>query len=146
MDRSIRLWWWSLVVLTAATLLFSLAMVALPAPTQRLFGGLYLSAPGGISAFGAGAAHYIGFVTAVLGAVMAGWAAAMLVVLLGPFRAGRPDAWWLIAIPLVVWFIPDTAYSLWSGFWQNVALNIVVLVLFAIPLVASYSGFRRPRT
>jgi hypothetical protein len=31
--------------------------------------------------------------------------------------------WLIVSLPLVAWFIPDTAFSLWSGFRQNAVLN-----------------------
>jgi len=138
MDRRFRLWTWWLVVVAVAAVLFGLAMVVLPGPMGRLFGGLYLSDPDGIATFGPRAADYIRFVSAVMGAVMAGWGAAILSVLALRFRAGNPDAWWLIAVSALVWFVADTAYSLQAGFWQNAVLNVGALVLFAIPLAATY--------
>jgi uncharacterized membrane protein YhaH (DUF805 family) len=144
MERSFRFWWWWLVVLAAAALLVGLVPVLFAEASQRLFGGFLYSDPGAIAGFGVEAARLVRFVTAVLGAVMAGWAAAILAVLFGPFRARRPEAWWLIAIPLVVWFVPDTAYSLSSGFWPNAALNAVAFVMFAIPLAATFSAFGKP--
>ncbi|MGA1411228.1 MAG: hypothetical protein ACO37W_15995 [Prochlorotrichaceae cyanobacterium] len=39
-----------------------------------------------------------------------------------------------MVISLGSWFIPDTAYSIVSGYWQNAVLNIVFLSLFAAPL------------
>jgi hypothetical protein len=32
--------------------------------------------------------------------------------------------------------VPDTAFSLWSGYWQNAALNAAFVALFVPPLVA----------
>src|SRR5680860_410370 len=62
---------------------FSLAMLVLPEATQRLFDSLYLSSPEGSRVFGEAAVRYIKFVSAILGAVMSGWAAALLYALLG---------------------------------------------------------------
>ena len=42
---------------------------------------------------------------------------------------------------MVAWFIPDTAFSLWTGAWQNAALNFMLLALFAVPLAATYREF-----
>jgi uncharacterized membrane protein YhaH (DUF805 family) len=39
---------------------------------------------------------------------------------------------------LLVWFIPDTTFSIASGFWQNAILNLVFAILFLIPLTALY--------
>lgn len=72
-----------LVALAYAALVFSLAMLVLPEATQRLFDSLYLSSPEGSRVFGEAAVRYIKFVSAILGAVMSGWAAALLYALLG---------------------------------------------------------------
>jgi len=69
--------------LAYAALVFSLAMLVLPEATQRLFDSLYLSSPEGSRVFGEAAVRYIKFVSAILGAVMSGWAAALLSALLG---------------------------------------------------------------
>ncbi|MHB8762258.1 MAG: hypothetical protein ACYC6J_07765 [Coriobacteriia bacterium] len=142
MERRFRLWTWWLAAVAVAAIAFGLSMVFLPGPMGRLFGGLYLSDPDGIAAFGAEAAAYVGFVSAVMGAVMAGWGAAILCVLVLRFRPGNPDAWWLIAVSVLVWFIPDTIYSVWAGFWQNAVLNVGALALFAVPLVATFRSSR----
>ncbi len=42
---------------------------------------------------------------------------------------------------VTAWFTPDTAFSLWSGFWQNAVLNVAVATLFAVPLAATYRTF-----
>ena len=52
------------------------------------------------------------------------------------------EGWNLIATPVVAWFIPDTAFSLWTGFWQNAVLNAVFALLFAIPLIATKGRVR----
>lgn len=146
MDRRFALWRWWLGVVAVAALAFGLSLAALPDAMARLFGGLYLSEPGAIAAFGADAAAYVKFVTAVMGAVMAGWAAALLLVVVFMFRPGRPDAWWLVAISVLVWFVPDTAYSLYSGFWQNAVFNVFALAVFVVPLAATYAAMRKNRS
>lgn len=53
--------------------------------------------------------------------------------------AGEAMGWRIIALSVAAWFVPDTAYSLWSGFWQNAVLNLAFLILFAVPLGATYN-------
>ena len=50
-----------------------------------------------------------------------------------------------MVVSLLAWFVPDTALSLLSGFWQNAALNLVFAVLFALPLAATSGAFNEKR-
>src|SRR5574341_1614676 len=130
-------WWRWLVVVTLGVLFFGISMVIAPDFTREFFGLLLFSSPDSISAFGAPAVAYITFVHGVLGAVMFGWGIALLLVLLGPFRHHSKHGWLTFVVSLLAWFVPDTALSLWSGFWQNAALNAGIAVLFAIPLATT---------
>ena len=51
----------------------------------------------------------------------------------------------MMAVSLVAWFVPDTTFSLWSGFWQNAVLNLVLGVIFVIPLATTYRVFQTER-
>ncbi len=73
---------------------------------------------------------------------MVGWGTALVLVVRGPFASGAAIGWRIIAVSVTAWFVLDTAYSLWSGFWQNAVLNVVFLVLFAVPLAATYNSQR----
>ncbi len=144
MDQKLNFWWRWLVIATCAILVFGLSMVLLPESTQKLFNYIYLSSPHGSPPFGESATSYITFISAVLGAVMSGWSVALLYVLFGPFRRREIEGWRTLTVSLVAWFIPDTAFSLWSGFWQNAVLNAIIFVLFVIPLAATYEMFKEP--
>jgi len=134
-------WWRWLVVVTLGVLLFGISMVLAPELTRQLFGLLLFSSPASLASFGAPAVAYITFVHGVLGAVMLGWGSALLLVLLGPFRHRSKHGWLAFAVSLLAWFVPDTALSLWSGYWPNAALNAVFALLFAIPLATTYGAF-----
>ncbi len=77
---------------------------------------------------------------------MFGWGVALLCILLGPFRRGSREAWLTLVVSLAAWLIPDTTLSLWSGFWQNAVLNVVLAVLFAVPLAATKNPCYEART
>jgi uncharacterized membrane protein YqaE (UPF0057 family) len=130
-----------LVASAFGVLLFGLGLVLLPAATQRLFNLLYFSSSRANLSFGPAEANYIRFVCSVLGAVMVGWAVALIFVIFGSFRRGLREGWNLIAISLIAWFLPDTAVSLAYGFWQNALLNLAIAVLFAIPLGFTFKAF-----
>ena len=139
-------WWRWLVVVTLGVLLFGITLIVAPEFTRRFFGLLLFSSPESLAGFGAPAVAYITLVHGVLGAVMVGWGVALLFVLLGPFRQRSKQGWRALVVSLLAWFVPDTALSLWSGFWQNAALNLVFAVLFAIPLAATAGVFNEKRT
>ncbi len=141
-DSRFLLWWRWLVVATWIVLIFGLSMVVLPGPTQELFNYIYLSSPSGAPMFPESAIAYIKFISAVLGAVMSGWSIVLLCVLHGPFRRRQMEGWRTISASLAAWFILDTGFSLYSGFWQNAVLNVLMLVIFALPLAATYSIFK----
>jgi multisubunit Na+/H+ antiporter MnhC subunit len=139
-------WWRWLVVVTLGVMAFGLSMVLAPDLIRKAFGLLVFSSSAGLDAFGGPANEYIMMVHAVLGAVMFGWGVALLFVLFGPFRSGSFHGWLTLCVSLSAWFVPDTAYSLWSGFWQNAVLNTAMAILFAIPLAATYRASRQART
>jgi hypothetical protein len=147
MKTGVRFWQRWLVVATSAVAVFGLALAVVPAFARVVFGLLIFGSASGIDALGAAAAPYIGLLHGVLGAVMFGWAIALLLIVLGPFARGDRGGWVILAVSLAAWFVPDTALSLWTGFWPNAVLNSAIAVLFAIPLAATYSAFsQRPLT
>lgn len=124
---------------------FGLALVLLPGLAREGFSLLIYADGGRLEAFGAEAVAYISLVHAVLGAVMFGWGIALLLVVRGPFARGEREGWQIIVVSVSAWFVSDTAFSLWSGFWQNAVLNFVFIVLFAVPLAATYRVFHAQR-
>lgn len=138
-------WWRWLIVVTLGVLLFGLSLIVAPEFTRRFFGLLLYSSSESLATFGVPAVAYLTLLHGVLGAVMVGWAVALLFVLLGPFRHFSKRGWLAMVVSLLAWFVPDTALSLWSGFWQNAALNLVFAVLFAIPLAATSGAFNEKR-
>jgi hypothetical protein len=142
MNSHFQFWWRWLVVVACGTLLFGIALIALPNFMNQVFNAVFFSASQAHLAFDAGAATYIKFVYGVLGAVMVGWAVLLLLTLIGPFRSGQREAWQSLVASIAIWFVVDSSYSVWAGFWQNAILNAVFFVGFAVPLVATYHFFR----
>ena len=122
-------------------MLFGLVLVIAPAIARQGFSLLVYADPDRITSFGQEAARYIALVHAVLGAVMFGWGVALTIVVRTLFAAGYRAGWNIFAVSVVAWFLPDTAYSLASGYWQNAVLNFVFLLLFAAPLLATRKHF-----
>jgi hypothetical protein len=131
-------WWRWLVAVTAGVFVLGLGLILVPGLAEEFFALLFYYSPGGISAFGPEATTYIWLAHAVIGATMIGWSVVLLFILLGPFREGSRGAWFAVAASIAAWFVPDTVFSLWSGFWQNAVLNLVLGSLFAVPLAATY--------
>jgi hypothetical protein len=133
-------WWRWLIVATIFVLITGIAMVVTPEPVSRMF-SLILSSPKNEDIFGASARAYLMLFQGVLGATMIGWSMALLLVAMGPFRRGLREGWTIIAVSMAAWYIFDTSFSLWTGFWMNAVLNTGFLILFAIPLAATYRSF-----
>jgi hypothetical protein len=138
MQAGVRFWQRWLVVVTIGVAAFGLSLVLFPSFARWLFGLLLFGSPRGVYELGPAAGPYITLVHGVLGAVMFGWAITMLFVVVGPFANGSRDAWLTLTVSLSAWFVTDTAFSLWVGFWPNAGLNLALAVLFAIPLVATF--------
>ena len=84
---------------------------------------------------------YLRFANGIIGAVMAGWMMAVIVLARGPFRAGERFAWNAIAWPLLGWYVIDTTFSIAHGVWGNVLLNTGTALMFGVPLLASRRHF-----
>jgi uncharacterized protein YjeT (DUF2065 family) len=134
-------WWRWLVAVTFGLLLFGITLFVAPALARHSFALLLFSSSASLDALGQPAVAYITLLHAVLGAVIAGWSVTLLFVVLGPFRRGSKESWRIVVISLLAWFLPDTVFSLWSGFWQNAVLNAALALLFALPLAATYPAF-----
>ncbi len=91
------------------------------------------------------AAVYRDWVFGVTGSVMGGWGLLMVAVLRGPFRRRERWAWPAIVVPLICWYLADTTVSVIRGATANAVLNTGLLLLFAVPLVASARAFLYPR-
>ena len=140
-STSLTFWSSWLRVVSAGVAVFGLVLVIMPELSQQAFGLLVYADRAGIERFGSEAIAYIGLVHAVLGSVMIGWGVLLFVMSGRPFQAGQREAWFAIAVSLGLWFIPDTTFSILSGFWQNAFLNTIFAVLYSIPLVATYGRF-----
>ena len=143
---SLRFWERWLIFATSLVAGFGLLLVVSPALSRWLFGWVAFGSPSGIEDLGAAAQPYLALAHGVLGAVMFGWGVGLLLVVLGPFARGEWEGWRTIALSMGAWFAVDITLSAVSGFWGNVALNIGFALLFAVPLAATYSAFRRSHT
>jgi len=139
------LWHSWLLAAAAAVLLFGVGLVILPDLLLALFNFLLFSSAKSSVLYAHNARGYISFAHAVLGAVMIGWSIPLLYLINGPFRRRERAAWHAVALSLIAWFVPDTATSLAGGYAGNAILNVGFLILFAVPLAATYTSFPAPR-
>ena len=123
-------------------MIFGLLLVVAPALARQGFSLLVYAATDRIDSFGEEQLRYIGLAHAVIGGVMFGWGAAPFYATKLLLAHGSRTGWNLIALSVAAWFVPDTAYSLLSGFWPNAVLNIVFLALFSLPLWATGCALR----
>ena len=137
MSEKSKFWWRWLQATCLVVQAFGAFMVLSPSGTNGLFGFLVLGDAGAISQFNERAVDYVGLLHAILGSVLVGWGVALLLVV-RQFHMRHPEqVCRLVLLSLLFWVVPDTAYSLWSGFWQNAMLNTSFIALFAPPLIAS---------
>jgi hypothetical protein len=134
---------WSRLLQGAAAVVIVLSLTLLLAPRlgESIFNLVYyhqVSSPVEVPGKALG---YIWFANGIIGAVMAGWMICIIMLARGPFVEGRLHAWNTIAIPLVSWFLIDTAFSIAHSVWGNVLLNTATGLMFGIPLLFSRRHF-----
>jgi hypothetical protein len=134
-------WWRWLLVVIIGVMLFSAAMILLPDTMQAFFNALVFPTTDTTQIFSPEAVNYIKFVYGFLGAVMIGWMVALLFIVFGTFRRGEREGWYAVLVSIVTWYVLDCGWSLYTGFHINVLLNSGFLVLFIIPLAATYGDF-----
>ncbi|MBD2499015.1 hypothetical protein [Anabaena azotica] len=138
-----RFWWYWLIIVTCAGILFSLSLIITPDFMQQYFDAMFASTIPTHNTFGEAEYSYIKFLYGLLGAIMVGWTVALLYILLKPFRRGEIEGWFAMTASILVWFTIDSSFSVSSGFWQNAVFNVAFLVFYAIPLAATYQNFQK---
>ena len=74
---------------------------------------------------------------------MMGWGTTILLIARRVLPYRPKDAWTIIVISLLVWFVADSAVSVVLGFWPNALLNLALLVVFAVPLSGLHAAAYR---
>jgi len=124
------------------TVLFGLLMVLAPGLTQQAFGLLIFQNSEQFAAFDPQATAYIELAHAVMGSVLVGWGALIFMLVRKLNIEDAKQTCSMITISVLLWYVPDTAFSLYSGFWQNAVLNSGFAVLYAVPLLALRKYYR----
>lgn len=138
---------WSRLIQAAAAVVLALCALLLLAPNlgAAVFNLVYFGSTTSPVAAPAVVQGYIHFANGIIGAVMAGWMLAIIVVARGPFLSGERSAWIIIAWPLAGWYLIDTVFSMAHGVWGNVLLNTGTALMFGVPLLASRRHFAANR-
>ena len=142
-STQLNFWFRWLVAADIIVIVFGAAQALLPDLVRQGFSLLVFGSASYINTFPQDAIRYITLTHAVMGSVMIGWGISMMYTLFTQFRTGEWTGWVSIAVAMTFWFIPDTSMSIITGFWQNAVLNVGFILLFAIPLAATYRTFKR---
>lgn len=82
------------------------------------------------------------WVYGLLGATMAGWGVFLAFVAAIPFKRRERWAWTCIAAGLTLWFVIDTAISIYWGVYFNAfVVNTPLFVLAMLPLIFTRRAF-----
>jgi uncharacterized BrkB/YihY/UPF0761 family membrane protein len=85
------------------------------------------------------------WVYGMLGATMVGWGIFFTYIIIYPLVRKEAWAWDCIALGVAAWFVIDTAVSAYVGAYFNLAINLLLLALVALPLAATRREFTRKR-
>ena len=91
-----------------------------------------------------GVNEFQGWVYGVLGSTMAGWGIFFAFIAHFPFKQKERWAWNCMMIGLTVWYITDTAISLYYGVHFNAIFNTLIFVLVILPLLFTHNCFTAP--
>jgi hypothetical protein len=79
----------------------------------------------------------------VLGFTVSGWGVFVIFLAGNPFSKRERWARNCVFVGITLWYITDTAISLYFGVIFNAVFNTVLAVLFYVPLVATWKDFNR---
>lgn len=82
-----------------------------------------------------------GWIYGVLGATVAGWGMFLVFLVHYPFKDRERWAWNCITYGLLVWFMTDTAISLWFRVYFNVLFNLTLFIAGILPILFTRKTF-----
>ena len=129
-QRTFWIAWLQVVLLLLA--LYALVLVFGGSVAERLFSTFGFGPPDSITSVEL--STYLRLPFAVLGSVMVGWAALMLILVRGPLSSG---ARWVIpalAVPIGLWFVLDTGMSIVLGYPTHALFNVPFALALGVPL------------
>lgn len=75
--------------------------------------------------------------SALYGAIMTGWGVTLLLVGRIAFKRNDRELKRLLFTGIAVWLVIEAGASIWLGVWPNAGVDLVVAILFAVPLLSS---------
>lgn len=131
-ERQCRFWTRWLQVMLVLLLAYALVLVFAGAVAAWLFDALGFGPSAEIASDAV--LDYLRLPFAVLGAVMAGWALQMLLIVRCRERLGTSLTISMIAIPLALWFVLDTGMSIVLGHPAHALFNVPFAAALGLPL------------
>ncbi len=95
----------------------------------------------GADAVGENARRYQQWVYGVWGATIAGWGVFVIFIARNAFAKKEKWAWNCLVAGLLMWFILDTALSVYYRVYFNAAFNASLLILAGLPVVFTKKHF-----
>ena len=97
----------------------------------------------GVNPLPTGVNQFQGWIYGVLGATMAGWGVFLAFIVRYPFQNRERWAWNALLTGLSLWYMTDTAISLYFGVVFNAIFNTVIFILALLPLLFTRREFQK---
>lgn len=133
--KSIDFWCNALIAAAGLTILMGLSFMLPPFLGMSYFNFLFFGHTGFPEGMGEAGLAYTIFLYGLVGAIVIGWMAPMIYLAHGPIRRGDKTAFNVFCLTIAIWFVIDSLVSIATGFWQNAASNVSLVVLFIVPLL-----------
>lgn len=131
-------WRKGLMGVTGAVMVYALGLMLMPGVMHGLFTTLFFGGADAIQSLKeleGDEGRFITLVYGVLGAVMLGWMAGIMWMLVRGFRSNPREVWATLTFSVVVWFVVDSGFSVVTGFVEHALFNVAFVVMYAIPLI-----------
>lgn len=139
------LWWGWLVAAFVLTALTAIGYILYPHAALQTASSALLGSEHALGSASDAVLRFIKWMSGVSAAVSLAWMVTLVLIVVGPFRRGELWAWQAITASVVLWFLVDSARSIEIGFSQNAMLNLVWLLMYVVPLIATYRRFHHNR-
>jgi len=136
-----QFWWRWQVIATSAAVLLGLGFLFWPDFTFSTYNMLFFGTSDANGLFVPEIEQYVKFVYQILGAVLLGWSMLLYAVFYRVFIKQDRWAWIAAIVSLVIWYLPDTYFSVKLGYPANAVMNTALLVVLGIPLLMNTRQF-----